>query len=321
MLIQQGTASKDGRLGSGKSVKAITSKGDGWDAPAIQNSFKTDLPDQIKRVFESAQQGLTNRRAGWDFVFVSGTVLGTNDADLILHTEDGAIIRLAVAIDHDGLAYRENMTLLARSPGLPIRCIGRLLVAEAGRVELLAIAPIESAAPESPKTTVTKKKAIKKKKATKKKADVKPALQLKQTHAGHVNLGLELLERNQFAVTERHPTVIPVSTTTSDDGLTALRQRVRAMALHGRHSLPSGKVNSLTIEAAKLSDSQPTAAALLQSLGASALDSSNDITGLRFPANASPLAQLWLASSHYSRSATQAFQQAEWQEYGSTELS
>jgi hypothetical protein len=49
------------------------------------------------------------------------------------------------------------------------------------------------------------------------------------------------------------------------------------------------------------------------------VDFSNDITGLRFPADALPLGQFWLATNSYAQAATRAFEESEWREFGSDE--
>ena len=58
--------------------------------------------------------------AGWDFVFLQGSGVGAAGAELLFNT-DSISIRLAIENENETLKFRENLSLLAHSPGLRLR--------------------------------------------------------------------------------------------------------------------------------------------------------------------------------------------------------
>lgn len=298
LLLQRGTASQDGRLGAGQDSRAITKKGNDWADTAVERSFSRDLDDQIARVFESSRSTLISRRAGWDFLFLRGQVVGTDGQSLIFQTHDQRPLFLDVSQHHDALAFRHNMELLSRCPGLSLQVIGRLNTDRAHRVSALAIsADTRSDHSESDG------------------GESASELCLPDDWKNVVSLGLEKLARKHVTSAEREPVHLSVTTTgTPDDGLAPLRRRIRELALSGRHSLPTRSIGSLARESQLLANqSRPTAAALLQNLASVAVESESNLSGQRFPSDPTPLARLWLACTHYTSSGTAEFQQSLWQ--------
>ncbi|MBC8288800.1 MAG: hypothetical protein H8E37_00635 [Planctomycetes bacterium] len=293
LLLQRGTVSADGRLGAGQNTRAITKTSGGWDS--LQSAFEVDLDDQIAHVFEAARASLVTRRAGWDLVFLRGHLAGTDGESLLFQTESGRSVLLSVEQTHEALAFHHNLSLLSRCPGLRLSVIGRLLPEQAGQVSALAIAPLNDAESDHGNS-----------------AD-RAALVLKKPLTDHVSLGIEKLSRGNLSTAEREPVQLTVEPPDIDDGLFSLHRRVRELALNGRHSLPTRGVTGFAREAATLkAQSQPTASALLQNLASHAVASESSLSGLRFPADPNPLAQMWLACAKYATASRFEFQKSLW---------
>ncbi len=88
VLLQNGTASEDGRLGSGAGVRAALSGGSSWESQAVMEA----------------------------------EVVGVENEAVIAIGPNGAF-RIA-AIDHPALPTRDNLALLARWPERPLKFIG-----------------------------------------------------------------------------------------------------------------------------------------------------------------------------------------------------
>lgn len=106
MLLQGATASADGRLGSGQKVQGTTSGASLW----------SDL--DLSPLWEKGPASPT------DLIFVHGEVLGAERDVLLLRTERG-LLRLTSPSQGD-LPGRDNLALLARSPGRSYRFVARL---------------------------------------------------------------------------------------------------------------------------------------------------------------------------------------------------
>jgi hypothetical protein len=295
LLLQNPTVSADGRVGGGKGCRAATTAGKGWDSQSVSARFSLAVEQQVERVFASMAIELDHRGAGWDLLFLRGRLLGSDGQRLLLRLAEGqGVVRLCVAQWDDSLAFRENLQLLARAPQLAIRCIARLAPAATGEAAALAVAPDPAEAQDDEVDT--------------------PKLKLPLKWSGHVNLGLDRLQRGHLTAAERAPVVLSVPTEhEQDDGLEPLRRRVRGMVLGGRHSLPTGSVNALARDARQLhSQSQPVAACLLGNLAQSAIETETSLLGVRFPADAGSLAERWLACAHYEVAARRAFHKRTW---------
>ena len=70
------TASGDGRLGRGRGIKIVEQGPSTWQTDAIQERFRRSLLDQWDAVYAQAALPADVRPAGWDFVFLSGTIKG-----------------------------------------------------------------------------------------------------------------------------------------------------------------------------------------------------------------------------------------------------
>lgn len=294
LLLQKATRSVDGRIGGGQSCRGVTSKGEGWEAAPVARRFDTPLAAQIESAFRFAPLPPLEQPADFDLVFVRGVVQGAAGQHLVLDlADDAGTLFLTIAIDRDPLLYRENLTLLSRAPGLAVRCLARLDLSTPGCAAALAIAPDSG----------------------EREADV-PKLSLPASKGGHVDLGLELIRRGDLTTAERQPVVIAAAPRPhSIDGLDSLRRRLRGIALGGRHALPSGRLGDVQRDARALSaQMQPHAAALLVNLAQSARDTRTELSGERFPADSTVLAERWLAAAAYEDTARRHFHQQQWEQ-------
>ncbi len=291
MLMQKATRSPDGRLGGGKDCRAVTTDSAGWDEGPIARRFQIQLAAQVGRVFAADELAYTEQPAGWDLLFLEGMILGSDGENLFLQlNDDQAILRLKIAGDHPALVFRENLELLARVPGLAARFIARMLLSDPGDALALAMAPVFSEESPSP-------------------------CRLPDKWRGHANLGIDTLQRGFFQSAARQPHVIasPHARERIADGLDFVRRRLTAVALGGRHALPTGRVGKAVSDARTLdANLQPAAAGLLKGLTQCAIESQTDLLGVRFPPNPTHLAQRWLAGAVYEETARRHFQKWSW---------
>ncbi|MDB5385632.1 MAG: hypothetical protein JWM11_1278 [Planctomycetaceae bacterium] len=293
LLISKATRSVDGRLGGGESARAVTIEGQGWNAPPVAQRFKTPLVEQIRRVFANQNGSEFLKPAGADLVFFAANVLGFSGQELVVRIIDsGAILRLALTLDDDQVAFRASLTMLSRAPGLALRCVGRVDLNSAGRINLLAIAPAETDDSEAPRLLPS---------------DASPVL----------SIGLEEVTRSQLSKAQTHPVSIelgessPLITLANSDE--SLERWLRAIVVGGRHAIPQGLVTSAVRDAARLKSSlRPTAASLLHGLTQSTISTTTDLKGMRFAEDPAILAEKWLAASIGSRAATNYLQMLQW---------
>ena len=283
LLIQTGTRSADGRLGSGKKVKAVSTTSAGWNETAIQNAFQIPWKSQIERIFQWSSQDALARPASWNFVFFPGRVLGYTGEWLIMsHTEANQMLQLKIPFEGKHVCWRDNLTMLARVPDLRIQVVGRLEWNEPGTLTPLAIGiPDETASAEASS------------------AGEPSSLRLPEKFHSKLNLGLEALKRNHFAKAERKPVYCSDEMMDSEsDGLDPLERIVLSVLMGGRHAIPSGRRSSVMQEARLLaSQMQPTASELLIGLVQQSQNHSTDLMGVRFPADSTALAERWLAAA------------------------
>lgn len=290
LLISQATRSLDGRLGGGDSARAVTLDGLGWNAPPVAQRFQTPLVEQIQRVFQDQNGTEFLRPAGTELVFFTAQVLGFSGQELLVtEAASGAVLRLAITLDDDRVAYRASLKMLARAPGVTLRGIGRVDLNAAGRLQLLAIAPGESADPDRPKLVTP---------------DNSPVL----------SIGLEEVTRSHLSAGKQHPVEFEISesvqSTLPDD---CLERWLRAIVVGGRHTIPQGLVTSALRDAARLKSTlRPTAASLLQSLTQSTNSTTTAVTGVRFSEDPSILAEKWLATSICSKVTASRLQLNQW---------
>lgn len=291
LLVQKATRSTDGRLGNSKDCRAVTTESAGWNAEAVARRFAIPLVEQVNRVFQFDGLPVTEQPGGWDLLFLEGMILGSDGENLFFGlNHDQGVTRLRIANDHPKVPFRENLEMLARVPGLHARFIARMLPSSPGDALALAFAPLAS-------------------------EESSPTCTLPDKWQGHANLGIDKLERRFFSSAEKFPHVIAPKTASAQvsDGLDFVRRRLQAVALGGRHALPTGRVGTTVSEARTMDTNlQPAAAALLKGLAQCAIESRTDLLGVRFPPDPTHLAERWLAGAVYEETARRHFQKWGW---------
>ncbi|MBA3462012.1 MAG: hypothetical protein H0T46_18780 [Deltaproteobacteria bacterium] len=278
LFVSDATASVDGRLGAGQRVRAVrASEPASWEHDALAPRWAVPLVDQLAAVaaHDGVAEGL--RPAGWDLVFVDGTLLG--GAALAV----GAVpLRLTTALDQRVLPARDNLAVLARSPGLAIRAIGRVRLGAPRQLELLALAP----------------------------ATGETRLPMLDAWHGRANLHYDRLSLPSLGDTR--PFSAPAAPI-ADDLLAALRRRVERVVQGGAGTLPTHAIAELHQEAAALAErSLRGGADVLRDLAAIAHDATRAMAGTRRAIDRGSFARAWLRAALYEDAARRKLSVATW---------
>jgi hypothetical protein len=245
------TASQEGRLGRGKSIKIVEQGQSTWQGPSIQARFQRSLPDQWKTLYAQAALPADAWPVGWDFVFACGTILGAAGPDLLFQpVMDAQPIRLAIASESESLYFRENLRMLSHAPGLRMQVIARVNLEEPRILSPLALAPLEVDL----------------------RNDHEPRLDVPGPWAGRVCLGFDEIQRHFLINAQAAPVVLTAHTVPSEtpNPLASLRRRWIATMLAGVASERRSNANILALEIAALSGSGfATGAGLLDALSRS----------------------------------------------------
>lgn len=306
--VQNLTASSDGRLGKGKSTRWAIQSNREATARFREGRFALPLEEQIQRVFQRSLMSEAQRHGGWDLVAFDAVVLGPQGSSVLVAVDQAnAPWRLMIAIDDAQLAYRENLSLLARCPGMSIRCIGRLRLDAAGEVDLIAIAPLVSSSMNTdPNVEVAR--------------DGQPQMAFPPQWEGVCNVGLDRLQRQHFVGIQRWSDEAQIGEDKSrqdvpSDGLDSLRRRLNGLAMGGRVAVPSLGSSTHRREQRRLQQSyQTTAAQLLEVLAISAsasLAESDGVYGSGTTQSCS-LEDAYLASTSYLQASRIHFEKQMW---------
>jgi hypothetical protein len=227
------TASREGRLGRDKGVRIADQGPSTWQAEAIQARFLRPLADQRNAALAQAALPADAQPAGWDFLFLTGTVLGAVGAELLLQTPDHPV-RLAIANECPKLCFRENLRMLCHAPGLALQIIGRITPLEPDVVFALAIAaPSERSRSEA--------------------GAAEPYLQLPPPLDGRVCLGFDELGSKHIIHRLATPRILSEGNgPAAADPLDSLRRRWIATMQSGFASQRQRQTNSLAGEIASL---------------------------------------------------------------------
>ncbi|SIO62706.1 hypothetical protein SAMN05444166_7126 [Singulisphaera sp. GP187] len=241
------TASEDGRLGRGKSIRIAEQGPSSWRTEAIAERFRRPLPDQWNAVYAQAAVPADAKSAGWDFVFLEGAILGAVGPELLFQpTAEAATIRLAIENESETLCFRENLRMLSHAPGLRLLVIGRVNLLEPRIVAPLAVANL----------------------ADDSRADAEPRLELPESWGGRICLGFDELQRHFLRNARATAVVLNVQgLPLEEDPLGPLRRRWIATMLSGIASQRPTSSNMIAAETATLNRSGfATGAALLDAL-------------------------------------------------------
>lgn len=138
LVVSGATASDTGTLGAGAAVRAVRAAGAAWTDEPLAALWGEPLATQVPRAFRALALPATDRPAGTDLLFLSGTLHGGT-----LATGDGTVVTLGVPSDHPGLPYRQNLAVLAARPATHVRLVGRPDPARPLHVHPLALSGAE----------------------------------------------------------------------------------------------------------------------------------------------------------------------------------
>ncbi len=202
-LFVQGATAAGGRLGAGAGVSAVRSGGVAWDTAPLDALWAAPPLDAGLR-------------------FLAGRVAGRWRDALVLRDDDGDPVFVVPGSEHASLPWRDNLTLLARAPGLAVRLVGRDVPGRPRTVTGLAIAPTADA-----------------------------PLLLPAAWAGRVNLGLDRLTTAHLPSLAAAPLDLE-GEVRADDPLAPLRRRVERALLGGVASLPGEAITEVARDAVRL---------------------------------------------------------------------
>jgi hypothetical protein len=278
LFVADATASADGRLGAGQQVRAVrAAEPSRWDHPLLAERWQQPLDAQLAAV--AAHEAATDdlRPAGWDLVFVEGTIFPG------VIVVGGRALELHTAHDHRVLAARDNLAILMRAPGLRVRAIGRVRLSAPRRLDLLALGP---AADET-------------------------RLALPDAWHGRANLHYDKL-----SVPAPGDVVVPElarAGAVAGDLLEPLRRRVERVALGGVATLPVHALAEIEREAASLAERALRGGAeVLRDLAAAASDGERTMTGARRALDRPRFARAWLRAALYDVAARRRLAVASW---------
>ncbi|SBU90721.1 hypothetical protein YW5DRAFT_01026 [Streptomyces sp. Ncost-T6T-1] len=279
LAVSGATVSPDGRLGAGKSVKAVTARGAAWTEPPLAALWETPPAEQAARALRSTSRYADPDGTGSDLLFLDVELLGAvrepGGTCLLALGEGGVPVRLTAADDDPALAHRDNLALLAAAPGTRLRIIGRLIPAAHPRLTLLACSH--------------------------------------PTGEGTVDLGLDRLRRADLPdpAAPAHFAPPQPAGPGAQSPLYLLERRVEQTVPAGRAAL--GMLGDVTAETRRIRrGGLPTAAGLLTALCASAAQRERDHFGRLLPADTDGFAAYWLAAARYSAAVSESLCSAAW---------
>jgi len=247
------TASQDGRLGRGKGIKTVEQGQSTWQVEPIQERFRRPLLDQWNAAYSQAALPADARPAGWDFVFLKGTILGAVGPELLFQAiTDVRPIRLAIENENESLYFRENLRMLSHAPGLRLELIARVNMQEPRIVSPLAVAPAEGDLHNNG-----------------------PRLEIPRSLAGRICLGFDEIRRQFLLNAQASAVVLSAQGVQSEkeNPLSSHRRRWIATMLSGFISQRPANTNMLVAETAGLNRSGfATGAALLDAFSRAHLD-------------------------------------------------
>ncbi|MFJ7905870.1 hypothetical protein [Kitasatospora sp. NPDC096204] len=337
LAVQGATRSTGGRLGAGASVRAVRATGTAWTAEPATRLWSEPAPAQVARALAAQELPYESRPAGSDLLFLDVTLLGTaptgpgGTPQLLARCTAGApasgpaggplggpVVVLRPAHEHPDLPFRANLALLATTPGLRLRVIGRLERADRPELRLLAI----GTPPDDP-----------------------GPLSRPVERAGRVNLGLERLQTADLAAPATAsaaqadpaaaPAAEPADASTAETAqptaqptapapgsvpygppVHVLGRRVEQTVTTGRHALASGEASAAADRALLRAAGLVTAAELLDGLRAAAAHRQRDVFGRIVTDDHETFATAWLTAASYTEELATALCAAAWSEEG-----
>ncbi len=283
LFVSDATASADGRLGAGQRVRAVrAAEPSRWTDDALARRWTAPLADQLARLATHDGTADEHKPAGWDLIFLEGTLLGGSSSGLGLAIVDNTVVLLTTSLDHRALPARDNLTALAKAPSLLVRAIARARLSQPRRLDLLAIGPHPD----------------------------EPRFPLSDALHGRANLHYDRLSLSPIS---SPASAIAISHEPPDDLLSPLRRRLERVVLGGLGTLPMHAMVELDREAALLADrALRTGADVLRDLAALAHDATRAMTGARRAIDRPAFARAWLRATVYEDAARRRLSVASW---------
>jgi hypothetical protein len=124
LLTMDLQATPDGRVSTGRSVRAVSGPGATWYEPPLATLWEQPLDAQIERYRKALAMPVLERPCGHDLLFFDATICGTASDALIVRCGTGS---LSVRASHDSphLKYVDNLRTLAATSGATARRIAR----------------------------------------------------------------------------------------------------------------------------------------------------------------------------------------------------
>ncbi|SOD81560.1 SWIM zinc finger [Streptomyces sp. 1222.2] len=302
LLISGATLSPDGRLGSGKGVRATPLTGLSWTSGPLAALFARPLAEAVAERLtvtpgtdpEQAEQA-ARRLIGCDLVLVGAVgdqLLAREVSPAGTSAGDGLLVRLTPANSHPDLAHTANFRQLAARPGLWLRVLGRLEPDRAATLRPLAIGP-------APDTEAT--------------------VRLPDDWHGHADLGYDRLQGAHFPPPDALPAPDGLVGVPADPlaeaPLWRLRRLVEVAVSGGRRAVaePARDGDRNGAGAALRRGGFHAAAGLSAALTAEADRRSRDVFGRITDPDPARYARAWLATAVYLAATERALIQATWQ--------
>lgn len=302
LLITGATLSPDGRLGSGKGVRATPVGGLPWTSGSgpLAALFARPLAEAVAERLTGAPGADPERveRAVGEVIGCDLVLVGAVGDHLLAREllpgrpdEDGLLIRLTPANGHPDLAHTSNIHRLASRPGLRLRVIGRLDPDRAATLRPLAVGPL-------PGTEAT--------------------LRLPTEWQGHADLGYDRLEGAHLPPADTLPPGEDLAALPPDPlaeaPLWRLRRLVEVAVSGGRRAVaePARDGDRAGAGAALRRSGFRTAADLATALASEADRRTRDVFGRTDEADPDGYARAWLAAAVYLATTERALVQATW---------
>jgi hypothetical protein len=130
-------ATADGRLSSGRDTRAVRASGAGWTQRPLAGLWDPPYAQQRAACAEARSRPPEEREPDSDLLFLAGVVTGAARDAVTFTTADGTDLLLVAPHDTPELRYVDNLRVLGRAAGAPIRAIARPVAPR--RVALLAM--------------------------------------------------------------------------------------------------------------------------------------------------------------------------------------
>ena len=273
-MVSGARAAANGRLSAGASVQAVRTAGRDWTEEPLAGRWDTPLAEQVERYRDGLAGPPTTRPAGYDLVFLQGT-LRTSHSGLALDLPGAGPVEVLAPVTDPGLPAVANLRQLARAAaGRPARLVGR--IAGTRTVHGLALA----------------------------------APWLPDHLGGHVDLCVDVLQRSDLpGSTDPSPVELTAPEVPMPESLQLLRLRVERAVSGGRAAVRTPSAGeAVRLAAAHL----PSGATVLTALQEAADRRTRDVFGRLDQLDSDRLARAWLAAAVYCGAAQRHLATAGW---------